>query len=150
MRCLSFLNSSIAIRPAALSANGQANAPKLQSTCFYVSECLLAKELGRASEHGSVRQLSFLVEILGTKPLPGSIELISYLLQVLSNIVQNLSPSEAEVNYTEQLLMSAVESAASRVSVSSFIARLPFWLIIDGMAGCSQPVADGYSCRCSG
>jgi U3 small nucleolar RNA-associated protein 10 len=106
----------------------------------------LAKQLDRASGHGSIRQLSFLVEILGTKPLPGSIELISYLLQVLSNIVQNLSPTEAEVNYTEQLLMSAVESAASRVSVSSFSASLPFLLIVHEMAGCSQPVADGYSC----
>ncbi|KAF6741372.1 hypothetical protein DFP72DRAFT_995311 [Ephemerocybe angulata] len=69
-----------------------------------------------SSEQYSIRELSFLVEILGTKPLPGSIELISHLLQVLNSIVQNLSPTEAEINYTEQLLMSAVETAANGVS----------------------------------
>lgn len=72
-----------------------------------------------ATERYSIRQLSFLSEIFGTKALPGSIELISHLLQVLSSIVQTLSPSEAEVNYTEQLLMSAVETAASGVSVGA-------------------------------
>jgi U3 small nucleolar RNA-associated protein 10 len=72
-----------------------------------------------AAEQYSIRQLSFLSEILGTKALPGSIELISHLLQVLNSVVQALSPTEAEVNYTEQLLMSAVETAASGVSVGA-------------------------------
>lgn len=67
-----------------------------------------------------------MAEILGTKPLPASIELITQLLSTLSSIVQNLSPTEAEVNYTEQLLMSAIETAASGVTVSVLcLAHLP-------------------------
>lgn len=58
------------------------------------------------------------MEILGTKSLPGSLDLISHLLDTLSRVVQTLPPAQADVSYIEQLLMSAIESAASKVKVS--------------------------------
>lgn len=87
----------------------------------------------------SIRQLSFLAEILGTKTLPGSIELISHVLQVLNSIVQSLSPTEAEVNYTEQLLMSAVETAANGVSV-----RLSLFFLIRSEAHAEASMISGH------
>ncbi|KDR78387.1 hypothetical protein GALMADRAFT_245550 [Galerina marginata CBS 339.88] len=61
-------------------------------------------------------RLGFLVEILGTKSLPGSLDLISHLLDTLSKVVQALSPAQADVSYIEQLLMSAIENAASKMT----------------------------------
>lgn len=62
-------------------------------------------------------RLSLLVEILGTKSLPGSLDLVANLLDTLSKVVQTLPPTQADVSYIEQLLMSAVESAASKIKV---------------------------------
>ncbi|KAF4611649.1 hypothetical protein D9613_003824 [Agrocybe pediades] len=61
-------------------------------------------------------RLSLLVEVLGTKSLPGSLDLVARLLDTLSNIVQVLPQDQADVSYTEQLLMSAVESSASKIT----------------------------------
>ncbi|KAF9526013.1 hypothetical protein CPB83DRAFT_877003 [Crepidotus variabilis] len=60
-------------------------------------------------------RLSLLVEILGTKPLPGSLDLISHFLDTLSKVVQILPSAQADVAYIEQLLMSAIESASSSI-----------------------------------
>jgi len=57
------------------------------------------------------------VEILGTKSLPGSLDLVSHLLETLNRVVQSISPNQADVSYVEQLLMSAVDSAASKIVV---------------------------------
>ncbi|KAF9553866.1 hypothetical protein CPC08DRAFT_672807 [Agrocybe pediades] len=61
-------------------------------------------------------RLSLLVEVLGTKSLPGSLDLVSRLLDTLSKIVQVLPQDQADVSYTEQLLMSAVENSASKIT----------------------------------
>ncbi|KAF8966928.1 armadillo-type protein [Flammula alnicola] len=68
------------------------------------------------SPEDTLPRLSLLVEILGTKSLPGSLDLITHLLDTLSKIVQALPPTQADVSYIEQLLMSAVESAASKIN----------------------------------
>ncbi|PPQ90282.1 hypothetical protein CVT25_013107 [Psilocybe cyanescens] len=68
------------------------------------------------SPEDALPRLSLLVEILGTKSLPGSLDLISHLLGTLSRIIQVLPPAQADVSYIEQLLMSAVESAASKIT----------------------------------
>lgn len=57
------------------------------------------------------------MEILGTKSLPGSLDLVSHLLETLNRVVQSISPNQADVSYVEQLLMSAVDSAASKIVV---------------------------------
>ena len=62
--------------------------------------------------------LTFLGEILGAKPLPGSAELVSGLLDTLSRVVHDSSVSVAEKTYVEQLLMSALENAAMNIPVS--------------------------------
>ncbi|KAF8154101.1 hypothetical protein B0H34DRAFT_800000 [Crassisporium funariophilum] len=61
-------------------------------------------------------RLSLLAEILGTKSLPGSLDLIAQLLDTLNKVVQAFPPAQADVSYIEQLLMSAVESAASKIT----------------------------------
>ncbi|TFK24886.1 hypothetical protein FA15DRAFT_669091 [Coprinopsis marcescibilis] len=53
---------------------------------------------------------------LNTRGLPGSTDLISHLLQTLSAVVQSMSSTQADVNYTEQLLMSAIDSVAAQVT----------------------------------
>lgn len=63
----------------------------------------------------TIPRLTLLVEILGTKSLPGSLDLISHLLETLNRVVQSISPNQADVSYVEQLLMSAVDSAASKI-----------------------------------
>ncbi|TFK37695.1 hypothetical protein BDQ12DRAFT_685121 [Crucibulum laeve] len=63
----------------------------------------------------SLPRLTLLVEILGTKSLPGSLELISHLLETLNKVIQSVSSSQADVSYIEQLLMSAIENAATNI-----------------------------------
>lgn len=69
------------------------------------------------SSSDTLPRLSLLVEILGTKSLPGSLDLISCLLDTLNKVVQSLPPAQADVNYIEQLLMSAMESVSSKITV---------------------------------
>jgi hypothetical protein len=56
--------------------------------------------------------------------LPGSLDLIAHLLETLSKIVQTLPQTQADISYIEQLLMSAVESAASKINVCGFFDSL--------------------------
>ena len=62
--------------------------------------------------------------------MPGSLDLITHLLDTLSKIVQSLPQTQADVSYIEQLLMSAVESAASNIKVCGYL------LVSDGCAHC--------------
>ncbi|EKM52689.1 uncharacterized protein PHACADRAFT_101069 [Phanerochaete carnosa HHB-10118-sp] len=64
---------------------------------------------------GTYSLLSFLSELLGSKPLPGSIELVSCLLETLTKVVHDTSSSSAEKTYVEQLLMSALENASANI-----------------------------------
>ena len=62
--------------------------------------------------------LTLLAEILSAKPLPGSLDLISRLLDTLNSVLHFEPPAQGDKSYVEQLLMSAVESAAEKVAVS--------------------------------
>jgi len=64
-------------------------------------------------------ELTLFAEILGSNPLPGSLELVSALLETLSKLLQIPPTSQADVNYAEQMLMSAIDNAASNISVCS-------------------------------
>jgi U3 small nucleolar RNA-associated protein 10 len=63
----------------------------------------------------------FFVEVLEARPLPGSLDLISHLLETLNRVVQSVSPAQADVSYIEQLLMSTIESSASKIKVCRYL-----------------------------
>lgn len=60
------------------------------------------------------------MEVLSSKLLPGSLELISCLLETLNKVVHS-STAAADRSYVEQLLMTAVESAVVNVQARSII-----------------------------
>ncbi|KAK2465147.1 hypothetical protein APHAL10511_002839 [Amanita phalloides] len=64
----------------------------------------------------TIRRLTLLAEVLGTRPLPGSLDLVSQLLDMSSRIMHSVSQAEADVAYIEQLLMSAIENAADKIT----------------------------------
>ena len=61
--------------------------------------------------------LAFLAEILGTKELPGSLDLLTQLLDTLGKIIHHDSPVPSDTSYLCQMLMAAVEQAASKIKV---------------------------------
>jgi len=65
----------------------------------------------------TLSELTLLAEILGSNPLPGSLELVSALLETLSKLIQSPPTSQADANYVEQMLMSAIDSASSNIPV---------------------------------
>ncbi|KAF9468309.1 hypothetical protein BDZ94DRAFT_1246474 [Collybia nuda] len=64
----------------------------------------------------SHQRLSLLTEVLGTRSLPGSLDLISHLLETLNRVIQSVSPAQADINYIQQLLMSAIENVANKIT----------------------------------
>ncbi|KAJ7079966.1 hypothetical protein B0H15DRAFT_1025307 [Mycena belliarum] len=60
-------------------------------------------------------RLSLLAEVLGGIALPGSLDLISRLLETLHNVVQSTTPTDADISYIKQSLMSAVEHSAENI-----------------------------------
>ncbi|KAG6902641.1 hypothetical protein C0995_013766 [Termitomyces sp. Mi166 len=67
-----------------------------------------------ASEN-TLPRLGLFVEVLGARSLPGSLDLISNLLETLNRVLQSVTAAQTDVNYVEQLLMSAIENAATKV-----------------------------------
>ncbi|KAG1775600.1 hypothetical protein EV702DRAFT_421745 [Suillus placidus] len=70
--------------------------------------------------HGNVEEkmsiFTFLAEILGTKELPGSLDLLTQLLDTLGKIIHYDSPIPSDTSYPCQMLMAAVEQAASKIT----------------------------------
>lgn len=62
--------------------------------------------------------LTFLAEVLNGVSLPGDKDLISCLLDVLSNVARSEERSTAGVAYVEQLLMSCIQNASTAAQVS--------------------------------
>ncbi|KAL0575096.1 snoRNA-binding rRNA-processing protein utp10 [Marasmius crinis-equi] len=60
-------------------------------------------------------RLGLFAEVLGTISLPGSLDLISHLLETLSRVMQFGSPARSDVIFIEQSLMAAIDSAAEKV-----------------------------------
>ena len=59
-----------------------------------------------------------LAEVLGAKPLPGSSELVSTLLETLAKVINGGSMIPADKIYIEQLLLSAIDNSVTNISVS--------------------------------
>ncbi|KAG1807089.1 uncharacterized protein BJ212DRAFT_1387903 [Suillus subaureus] len=72
------------------------------------------------SSHGNVEEkmsiFTFLAEVLGTKELPGSLDLLTQLLDTLGKIIHYDSPIPSDTSYPCQMLMAAVEQAASKIT----------------------------------
>ncbi|KAJ8075131.1 snoRNA-binding rRNA-processing protein utp10 [Marasmius tenuissimus] len=67
-------------------------------------------------------RLGLLAEVLGSISLPGSLDLISHLLETLSRVMQSDSPARADVTFIQQSLMSAIDSTAEKVKEMSNLA----------------------------
>ncbi|OAX34660.1 hypothetical protein K503DRAFT_428951 [Rhizopogon vinicolor AM-OR11-026] len=69
--------------------------------------------------HGNIEErmsmLTFLAEILGTKELPGSLDLLTQLLDTLGKIIHHDSPVTSDTSYTCQMLMAAVGESSSKM-----------------------------------
>lgn len=74
-------------------------------------------QLEYSDTDNALRRLTLFLEVLGTRPLPGSLDLISQLMDLSSQVMQSVSPAQADVSYIEQLLMSAIDNAADKVTV---------------------------------
>lgn len=62
--------------------------------------------------------LGLLAEVLAASTLPGSLDLISRMLDTLSSVLHYESPAQGDKSYVEQLLMSAIDNAAQKVEAS--------------------------------
>ena len=62
--------------------------------------------------------LAILVEIIGVLQMPGSLELVSCLLETLNKITSSTPPDIADRQYVEQLIMSAVENVVQQFPVN--------------------------------
>ncbi|KAJ7582775.1 hypothetical protein C8J56DRAFT_230499 [Mycena floridula] len=86
-------------------------------------------------------RLSLLAEVLGSKSLLGSVDLLARLLETLSKVIQTTSPGQADVAYVEQLLMSAIDNVASKVetapNVAPSVIRLD--ILVDLLRGTDNP-----------
>jgi U3 small nucleolar RNA-associated protein 10 len=65
-------------------------------------------------------ELSLFAEVLASTDLPGSIELISRAMDALHHVVQFSSSTTMDVNYIEQLLMTALSKIVEKIDVSAF------------------------------
>jgi U3 small nucleolar RNA-associated protein 10 len=65
-------------------------------------------------------RLSLLAEILASVPLPGSLDLVSRLLETLHNVVQSNTSADVDMSYIEQSIMSAVEHSAEKITVCAW------------------------------
>jgi U3 small nucleolar RNA-associated protein 10 len=63
--------------------------------------------------------LTLLAEVLAARDLPGSIDLITFLLETLAIVAHSDAPIGSDVVYVEQLLMTAVEASANKITVSN-------------------------------
>ncbi|KAJ7178741.1 armadillo-type protein [Mycena crocata] len=60
-------------------------------------------------------RLSLLAEVLANIPLPGSLDLVSRLLETLHVVIQSTTSADTDISYIEQSLMSAVERSAENI-----------------------------------
>lgn len=80
---------------------------------------MLTHRRADAEDSESLGLLTFLAEVLSGISLPGDKDLISCLLDVLSNVAHSEQRSTAGVAYIEQLLMSCIQNASAAAQVSS-------------------------------
>lgn len=77
-----------------------------------------------------------LTETLTTISLPGSMDLIIRLLDVLNNVLHYDSPNQGDKSYVEQLIMSTIENVAENVIVCTDILAM----LIKSLINLSQDI----------
>ncbi|KAF7977911.1 hypothetical protein HWV62_2480 [Athelia sp. TMB] len=60
--------------------------------------------------------LTTFVEVLAARDLPGSIDLVSRLLDTLNNVMHYEAPAQGDKSFVEQLIMSAIGNSAEKVT----------------------------------
>ena len=68
----------------------------------------------------SLSKLTFLAEVMSAQELPGSLDLISALLESLARILDSVATTRPELIYIEQLFMTCIDSVASQIKVRHF------------------------------
>ncbi|KII90106.1 hypothetical protein PLICRDRAFT_686024 [Plicaturopsis crispa FD-325 SS-3] len=66
----------------------------------------------------SLASLALLSDVLSSATLPGSLDLVSCFMETLNKVVHYELPAQTDISYIEQLLMSAIENAASKIAVA--------------------------------
>jgi U3 small nucleolar RNA-associated protein 10 len=106
--------------PRPIRAREQANARKYPSACHSkIIDC--SNDMCRVP-HDAFPRLSLLAEVLASVSFPGSLDLVSRLLETLHNVVQSTTSTDVDISYIEQSIMWAVEHSAERITVRVFIA----------------------------
>lgn len=80
-----------------------------------------ASRIPHPPEISKLQPLTLLVEVLGTMEIPGSLDLISNLLETLNKIVRSDLWGPSDTSYVCQMLMAAIEKSASRLAVSMLL-----------------------------
>ena len=99
----------------------------------------------QVSEISHLQPLTLLAEVLGTTEIPGSLDLVSNLLETLNRIVRSDVWGPSDTSYVCQMLMAAIEKSASRLTVS--IALLWLSSILNGISGAPN---NAHSLGCFG
>ncbi|KAF8626030.1 hypothetical protein AX15_005120 [Amanita polypyramis BW_CC] len=68
---------------------------------------------------GALGRLTLLIEVLANNPIPCSLDLVTQLLDMSSRFTQSVSPAQADISYIEQLLMSAIDNTADKLTQQS-------------------------------
>ena len=74
----------------------------------------------RSGTRESYASLTLLLEVLGTKPIQSSADLVKAVLDTLGNIIHDTSVSPSDKSYVEQLLLSALDNAVGSIAVGLF------------------------------
>ncbi|EJD05052.1 uncharacterized protein FOMMEDRAFT_105292 [Fomitiporia mediterranea MF3/22] len=88
--------------------------PDVKDTSDRVRKRAKTDEPSSDSESTSLSRLAFLAEILSSQKLPGSLDLVSALLDALSRVASSTA-ARADIIYAQQLLMTCLESAVSHI-----------------------------------
>jgi U3 small nucleolar RNA-associated protein 10 len=67
-------------------------------------------EIADSGPEDIMSRLSMLSEVLASRSLPGSLDLISHLLETLNKVMQSVASPQADVTFVEQSLISAIEN----------------------------------------
>jgi hypothetical protein len=106
--------------PRPIRPREQANARNYPSACLSkIIDCF--NDMYRVPDD-AFPCLSLLAEVLASVSLPGSLDLVSRLLENFNNVVYSTTSTDVDIIYIEQSIMSAVEHSAEKVTVRGFVA----------------------------
>jgi hypothetical protein len=81
----------------------------------YLLDLDLIHSRDNETPEGSLTQLTVLVEVITSIPLPGHLQLVSSLLETMGTLVQ-LHIARPDVDYLEQLILGALESVIANIA----------------------------------